>query len=53
MQNVCKKIGYEIIKLVARDYDELENGISWLEVKKPGELSTIRAGQGLAQIIDL
>ena len=53
MQDVCKKLGYEIIKLVARDYDELENGISWLEIKKPGELSTIRAGQGLAQIMDL
>ena len=53
MQTVCKKLGYEIIKLVARDYDELQNGISWLEIKKPGELSTIRAGQGLAQIMDL
>jgi len=53
MQNLCKKLGYEIIKLIARDYDELQNGISWLEIKKPGELSTIRAGQGLAQIMDL
>lgn len=53
MQTMCKELGFEIIKLVARDYDELNNGISWLEIKKPGELSTIRAGQGLAQIMDL
>jgi len=53
MQTICKELGFEIIKLVARDYDELDNGISWLEIKKPGELSTIRAGQGLAQIMDL
>jgi len=53
MQDVCKKLGFDIIKLVARDYDELDHGISWLEIKKPGVLSTIRASQGLAQIIDL
>ena len=43
---MCKKLGYEIIKLVVRDYDELQNGISWLEVKS-GELSTIRAVKDL------
>lgn len=53
MQTMCKELGFKIIKLVARDYDERNNGISWLEIKKPGELSTIRAGQGLAQIMDL
>ena len=53
MQTMCKELGFEIIKLVARDYDERNNGISWLEIKKPGELNTIRAVQGLAQIMDL
>jgi len=53
MQTTCKELGFEIIKLVARDYDERNNGISWLEIRKPGELSTIRAVQGLAQIMDL
>lgn len=53
MTRVCNEMGFEIIKSVARDYDELDNGISWLEIKKPGELSSIRAAQGLASIEDL
>ena len=50
MKKVCSSIGFEIQKLTAMGYDELENGISWLEIKKPGELNTIRAAQGLASI---
>lgn len=53
MTGVCKEVGFEIIKSVTRGYDELDNGISWLEVKKPGELSSIRAAQGLATIENL
>ncbi len=53
MTSVCKEVGFEIIRSVVRGYDELDNGISWLEVKKPGELSSIRAAQGLATIENL
>ena len=50
MKKLCSSIGFEIQKLTAMGYDELENGISWLEIKKPGELNTIRSAQGLASI---
>ena len=53
MKKICSSIGFEIQKLTAIGYDELDNGISWLEIKKPGELSTIRSAQGLAEIKDL
>lgn len=53
MKSICIDIGFEVYKLVAHGYDELENGISWLEIKKPGELSTIRQAQGLGQIKQL
>ena len=53
MKNICASIGFEILKLTAIGYDELDNGISWLEIKKPGQLSTIRSAQGLAEIKDL
>ena len=50
MKKICSSIGFEIQKLTAIGYDELDNGISWLEIKKPGELNTIRSAQGLASI---
>tara|TARA_B100001057_G_scaffold500913_1_gene618786 strand:+ start:10922 stop:11887 length:966 start_codon:yes stop_codon:yes gene_type:complete len=50
MKKICSSIGFEILRLTAMGYDELENGISWLEIKKPGELNTIRSAQGLASI---
>ena len=53
MKKICSSIGFEIQKLTAIGYDELDNGISWLEIKKPGELNTIRSAQGLAEIKDL
>ena len=52
MTALCEEVGYKLVDSVTRGYDELDNGISWLEIKKPGELTTIRAGQGLAQIMD-
>lgn len=45
IREVCKNIGFEVIT----GFD-LENNVSWLEVKKPGELTTIKGGQALARI---
>lgn len=53
MQNLVTDIGYKISKAENRGYDELDNGISWLEIQKPGKLHTIRAVQGLASIEQL
>jgi hypothetical protein len=50
MKKICSSIGFEILRLTAIGYDELDNGISWLEIKKPGKLGSIRAAQGLASI---
>ncbi|MDC0862939.1 hypothetical protein OAP74_00520 [bacterium] len=50
IKKICSSIGFEIQRLTAMGYDQLDNGISWLEIKKPGELNTIRSAQGLASI---
>jgi len=42
---MAEKIGYKILK----SFDQLDN-ISWLELCKPGEISTIRGGQTLGEI---
>lgn len=41
----AQEIGFEIIKNI----DRLEN-ISWLEIRKPGEINTLRGGQTLGEI---
>lgn len=43
---VLKLIGYEIIE----SYNHEETNVSWLEIKKSGELSSLRGGQSLATI---
>lgn len=43
--DVAKRIGFEIV----RSFNELEN-VSWLEIKKPGKISTLRGGQTLGEI---
>lgn len=45
VKQIAKNCGYEIVK----SFDQLEN-ISWLELRKPGELTTLRGGQPLAEI---
>lgn len=44
---VIEGLGFEIIKSF-----DLEPNVSWLEIKKPGELTSFRGGQALAQIKD-
>jgi len=41
-----KLLGYEVLSTVDKD-----SNISWIEIKKPGELVSNRAGQALASII--
>lgn len=44
---ICNELGFEIVN--SESYD---NGvISWLEIKKPGTLSTIKAHQALGEIM--
>jgi hypothetical protein len=44
---ICSELGFEIIN--SESYD---NGvINWLEIRKPGTLSTIKAHQALGEII--
>lgn len=45
LKQSAKTLGYEI----AFEYSD-NNAFSWIELKKPGELSSIRAGQTLASI---
>jgi hypothetical protein len=39
-------IGFEIFE----SYNEPLTNVSWLELKKPGELTSLRGGQCLAEI---
>jgi len=42
IKQMCIQLGYDIIKSFDKGYDELDMGISWLEIKKPGTRNTIR-----------
>jgi len=43
------KIGYELIH--SEDYDAITGPGTWMEIKKPGELTSIRGSQTLAKIL--
>lgn len=45
--NIADNCGYEVRKI-----DDLNNATTWVELVKPGELSSLRAGQNLAQVVD-
>ena len=52
LKQFCKSIGFEIVS----SYDgekEINWCVSWLELKKPGELTSLRGGQNLATINQL
>ena len=42
---MCESLGFEIEQ--TQDFDL---GVSWVEIKKPGKLSTIKASQALGEI---
>jgi len=49
---LCNEIGYELIELHdVKTGDAFTTHISWVEIKKPGNLRTVKAAQALAQII--
>lgn len=46
VRELARSLGYEIV------FDWNDNGnLTWLELKKPGDLTSIRAGQTLAKIV--
>lgn len=52
LTKLLKEIGYEIIE--SHDVetgDAFNTHVSWVDIKKPGELKTVKAHQALAQII--
>ena len=50
--NLLNEIGYEIVQTKdIKTEDAFNTHISWIEAKKPGTLTTIKAHQALAQII--
>lgn len=46
VKQLAEQAGFEILK----SFDRLEN-VSWLELKKPGKISTLRGGQTLGEIL--
>ena len=50
---LCNDIGYNIIKSFNEGYDELDMGISWLEINKPGKRTTIRNTETMGLIKQL
>ena len=48
LQSMIEGLGFEIIH--SQDYED--TNVSWLEIRKPGQIQSIRGGQALAQIKD-
>jgi len=46
----CTQLGYEILASYNKGYDQLDMGVSWLEIKKPGTLTTIRRSETMGII---
>ena len=53
IKQMCIQLGYDIIKSFDEGYDELDMGISWLEIKKPGTRNTIRRAETMGLIKNL
>jgi len=50
--DLANRIGFKIIKSVDLPYnDAINTHLSWIEIQKPGTLSTVKAQQALATII--
>ena len=45
-KSLLELIGFEIVE----EYDHIETNVSWLEIKKPGSLNSLRGGQCLGRI---
>jgi hypothetical protein len=45
VRNILSNIGYEIVNQYNADYH-----LNWLEIRKPGELTSMRGGQSLAMV---
>lgn len=43
---LTKLVGFELIE----SYNEISTNVSWLEIKKPGDLTSMRGGQCIAKI---
>jgi hypothetical protein len=53
IKNLSENIGFELIKLEdLPTSDAFATHISWVELRKPGTLSTVKAHQALAKIIE-
>jgi SAM-dependent methyltransferase len=46
LEDFCKTINFEILKSISR------SNINWLEIKKPGELKTVKTHQAMGEIIN-
>ena len=52
LKKLCDEIGYEICDLKDFDTgDAFNTHVSWAILKKPGNLKTVKAAQGMAQIL--
>lgn len=48
MKALCERIGFK----VTASFD-LDNNVSWLEIRRPGTLSSLRGGQTLGKILNI
>jgi hypothetical protein len=42
-----KMLGFSIVE----SYNEEATNVSWLEIRKPGKLTSLRGGQAIAKIV--
>lgn len=45
IKQICEKYGFRVMASF-----DMDNNVSWLEIQKPGRLSSLRGGQNLAKI---
>jgi phospholipid N-methyltransferase len=44
--NTCQELGFEVL-----DTNDSLSGFHWIQIKKPGELKTVKTGQAMGEII--
>jgi hypothetical protein len=51
LKKVCEKIGYNIIQFGEHKSENIDNHFNWVELSKPGKLTTVKKSQALGKIL--
>jgi len=51
LKNVCETIGYNIIQFGEYKSEDANNYLNWIEIKKPGEITTVKRAQASGSVL--